>query len=102
MLGVYRIGFGKTAMAEQSETTVSPVEPVESVVDKITEKIHDHDSSSSSSSDSEAEKRASPSSVKAKIYRLFGREKPVHQVFGGGKRKFSTCRNNLSFFFFFF
>lgn len=29
--------------------------------------------------------KAAASAVKAKIYRLFGREKPVHKVFGGGK-----------------
>lgn len=47
----------------------------ESLIEKITEKIHD----SSSSSDSESEP------VKSKIYRLFGRERPVHKVLGGGK-----------------
>lgn len=64
----------------------------ESLIEKITEKIHDHDSSSSSS-DSEDEKEKekkkgneSPSSLKSKVYRLFGREKPVHHVLGGGKR----------------
>ncbi|PSS34276.1 Reticulon-like protein [Actinidia chinensis var. chinensis] len=56
---------------------------VESVMEKITEKFHGDDSSSSS--DSDGEKSPSPSSVKAKIYRLFGREKPVHKVLGGGK-----------------
>ncbi|PON43876.1 Reticulon [Parasponia andersonii] len=58
----------------------------ESLIEKITEKIHGHDSSSSSS-DSEDEKKSSesPSSLKSKIYRLFGREKPVHKVLGGGK-----------------
>ncbi|KAF5733088.1 hypothetical protein HS088_TW17G00624 [Tripterygium wilfordii] len=66
-------------MAEHSEN------PIESVIEKISEKIYDHDSSSSSDSDSDSEKPASPSSVKAKIYRLFGREKPVHIVLGGGK-----------------
>ncbi|CAK9134364.1 unnamed protein product [Ilex paraguariensis] len=60
----------------------------ESLLDKITEKLHGDDSSSS---DSDSEKKsappklASPSSNKAKIWRLFGREKPVHKVFGGGK-----------------
>ena len=53
---------------------------VESVMEKITEKFHGDDLSS----DSDGEK--SPSSVKAKVYRLFGREKPVHKVLGGGKR----------------
>ncbi|KAH7511370.1 hypothetical protein ACOSP7_000912 [Xanthoceras sorbifolium] len=70
-------------MAEHSEN------PVESVMEKITEKLNDHDSSSSSSSsdseDSDSKKPVSPSSVKAKIFRLFGRERPVHQVLGGGK-----------------
>ncbi|KAD6453236.1 hypothetical protein R6Q59_024813 [Mikania micrantha] len=68
----------------------------ESFMDKITEKIH-RDDSSSSDSDSEKKKHddelkkkhhdaPSPSSkMKSKIYRLFGREKPVHKVFGGGK-----------------
>ncbi|XP_058206048.1 reticulon-like protein B2 isoform X2 [Rhododendron vialii] len=56
-----------------------------SVTEKITEKFHDHDSSSSSS-DSENEKSSpSPSAVKPKIYRILGRERPVHKVLGGGK-----------------
>lgn len=50
-------------------------------MEKIAEKIHGHDGSSSS--DSDDEKKAS--SIKTKIFRLFGREKPVHKVFGGGK-----------------
>ncbi|KAF5464370.1 hypothetical protein F2P56_014450 [Juglans regia] len=67
-------------MADQSESAGSTVE---SVTEKISEKIHAHDSSSS---DSDDEKTVSPSSsAKAKVFRLFGREKPVHQVFGGGK-----------------
>jgi len=52
------------------------------VMEKITEKFHDHESSSS---DSENEKSSSPSAVKPKIYRIFGREKPLHKVLGGGK-----------------
>jgi hypothetical protein len=55
-----------------------PSSPIESMM----EKIHHHDSSSS---DSDDEKPESSSSMKAKIYRLFGREKPVHHVLGGGK-----------------
>ncbi|XP_044502758.1 reticulon-like protein B1 [Mangifera indica] len=68
-------------MAEHKEN------PVESIMEKISEKIHgdDHDSSSSSDSDSETQKSASSSSVKPKVFRLFGRERPVHHVFGGGK-----------------
>ncbi|KAJ4728198.1 Reticulon-like protein [Melia azedarach] len=65
-------------MAEHSEN------PAEPIMEKISEKIHGHDSSSSSS-DSDNDEPASQSSVKAKIFRLFGRERPVHQVFGGGK-----------------
>lgn len=56
----------------------------ESLMEKITEKFHGEDSSSSSDSDSEKKSSSSPT-VKSKIYRLFGREKPVHKVFGGGK-----------------
>lgn len=59
---------------------------VESVMDKIKETLHGHDSSSDS--DSEKDKKSpveAVETVKAKIYRLFGREKPVHKVFGGGK-----------------
>ncbi|XP_041001905.1 reticulon-like protein B5 [Juglans microcarpa x Juglans regia] len=66
-------------MAEHSESAGSAVE---SMIEKISEKIHAHDSSSS---DSDDDKSVSPSSVKAKIYRIFGREKPVHMVLGGGK-----------------
>lgn len=58
--------------------------------EKISEKIHSNDTSSSSDSDSDSRKPVSSSSVKAKIYRLFGREKPVHKVLGGGKRKDNT------------
>ncbi|CAN1309079.1 Reticulon-like protein B5 [Linum perenne] len=57
--------------------------PRESVIDKISEKIHSHDSSSSSSSDSDSD--SDKDSVKEKIFRLFGRERPVHHVLGGGK-----------------
>ncbi|KAJ7974116.1 Reticulon-like protein [Quillaja saponaria] len=62
-----------------------PGEP-ESLIEKIAEKIHDDkSSSSSSSSDSDDDKPSHTDSVKSKIYRLFGREKPVHKVLGGGK-----------------
>ncbi|XP_057521101.1 reticulon-like protein B2 [Amaranthus tricolor] len=53
----------------------------ESLIEKISEKIHDHHSSSSDSDDD----KSAPSSLKSKIYRLFGRDKPVHKVLGGGK-----------------
>ncbi|XP_047321941.1 reticulon-like protein B4 [Impatiens glandulifera] len=53
------------------------------LLDQITDKFHDHDSSSSSSSDSDNDE--SSSSLKSKVNRLFGREKPLHKVLGGGK-----------------
>ncbi|KAJ0239616.1 Reticulon-like protein B2 [Hirschfeldia incana] len=74
-----------------SEPAVEIVER-ESLMDKLSEKIHHGggSSSSSSSSDDEDDKKKekkpeSPSSMKSKVYRLFGREKPVHKVLGGGK-----------------
>ncbi|KAF2313395.1 hypothetical protein P3X46_030102 [Hevea brasiliensis] len=57
----------------------------ESLMDKISEKIHSHDSSSSSDSDNDEKSKSPPSSIKSKIHRIFGREKPVHKVLGGGK-----------------
>lgn len=60
-----------------------------SLTDKITEKFHDHDSSSSSSDDDSHREKSSSTT---QIYRLFGREKPVHKVLGGGKRtEISVC-----------
>lgn len=60
-------------------------EPKEqSLMEKISEKIHAHDDSSSVS-DHEKKKNDASSSIQSKIYRLFGREKPVHRVLGGGK-----------------
>jgi len=67
-------------MAEHSEESKG-----ESFIEKIEEKFH-HDSSSDS--DNEKPKKseeASSSSIKDKIWRLFGREQPVHKVLGGGK-----------------
>ena len=58
-----------------------------SVLDKISDKLHGRGGGSSSSSDSDDERSSATAAVKAKIYRLFGREKPVHSVLGGGKRK---------------
>lgn len=55
---------------------------LEAMVEKIVEKIHPHDSSSS---DSDDDKSSTISSLKSKVFRPFGREKPVHKVFGGGK-----------------
>lgn len=70
------------AMAEHAGEHDSAVE---TVMEKITEKFHSHDSSSSDSDDDSKDKKPSSDNVKAKIYRLFGREKPVHKVLGGGK-----------------
>jgi len=85
-------------MADESEHTAAPATG-ESLLDKIADKLHGHDSSSSSDSDSDSGKKESSSikdtsSIKDKVFRLFGREKPVHSVLGGGKRM------NLSLAFF--
>ncbi|KAI6707146.1 hypothetical protein NL676_010108 [Syzygium grande] len=62
----------------------------ESLAEKIVEKIHaarGSSSSSSSGSDSDDDDKpaAPPPPPKAKVYRPFGREQPVHKVLGGGK-----------------
>ncbi|CBI22609.3 hypothetical protein VitviT2T_025222 [Vitis vinifera] len=56
---------------------------MESVMETITAKLHGYDSPSSS--DSEDGKKSLVEAVKSKSYRLFGREKPLHKVLGGGK-----------------
>ncbi|GLU00691.1 hypothetical protein SLE2022_180390 [Rubroshorea leprosula] len=63
------------------------ITPTQLELEFKSEEIHPRDSSPSSSFDSNLheEKPASLSSVKAKIYRLLGREKLLHQVLGGGK-----------------
>ncbi|ESQ38386.1 hypothetical protein EUTSA_v10028886mg [Eutrema salsugineum] len=71
---------------EESLPNLDPAVEVverESLMEKISEKVHHKgdSSSSSSSSDDENEKK----SLKSKVYRLFGRERPVHKVLGGGK-----------------
>ncbi|KAG5593296.1 hypothetical protein H5410_043810 [Solanum commersonii] len=83
-------------MTEHEEHKVEKEEQDESLMDKISEKLHfsNHSSSpapasSSSDSDDEKKKPTSPapetSSFGSKVRRLFGRERPVHKVFGGGK-----------------
>ncbi|MBA0806380.1 hypothetical protein Gohar_005834 [Gossypium harknessii] len=59
----------------------------ESKMEELAHKIHSKISSPSSSSDSDDDKRfhARAVALKAKVYRLFGREKPLHQVLGAGK-----------------
>ncbi|XWS50428.1 hypothetical protein CRYUN_Cryun12cG0086900 [Craigia yunnanensis] len=54
----------------------------EKLREKIAEKIH---GDSSSSSDSDDDKPSHADVLKSKVYRLFGREKPLHQVLGAGK-----------------
>lgn len=56
----------------------------ESLIDKITDKFHGS-GSSSSDSDDDLDIKSAATAAKAKIYRLFGREKPLHKVLGGGK-----------------
>jgi len=73
--------IGDSVMAEHHEHEEAKGE---SLLDKISGKIHDHDSSSSSDSDNE--KTGPSDSLKSKVFRLFGREKPIHHVLGGGKR----------------
>lgn len=74
-------------MAEHKEE----VKAAESMMGKIADKIHGHDSPVSPALESlhgKAEKAVSSdhaASLKAKAYKLFGREKPVHNVFGGGR-----------------
>lgn len=67
-------------MAEEPENVELPPSD-QSLLNKIAEKLHGHDSSS----DSDSEKKDTSSSIKEKVFRLFGREKPVHSVLGGGK-----------------
>ena len=94
---------------DESVTAPEPAVEIverESLMDKISEKIHhggDSSSSSSSSDDDDDKKEKktkkpeSPSSMKSKVYRLFGREKPVHKVLGGGKRTFFLFCSDLVF-----
>ncbi|XP_022878753.1 reticulon-like protein B5 [Olea europaea var. sylvestris] len=73
-------------MADHVEGHEKHESAAESLIDKITDKFHgDNSTSSSSDSDGEKDIKETAAAVKAKIYRLFGREKPVHKVLGGGK-----------------
>ncbi|CAN6443927.1 unnamed protein product [Victoria cruziana] len=65
-------------MAEREEGVGSVIE---SVKEKMEETLHSFHSSSSSDSDDDKKKPSVPSAV----YRLFGRQQPVHKVLGGGK-----------------
>ncbi|XP_074381102.1 reticulon-like protein B2 [Apium graveolens] len=61
-----------------------PEPKVESVLEKITEKLHGDDSCTSESDDDRKEE-STIEAVKNKVYRILGREKPIHKVLGGGK-----------------
>lgn len=63
-----------------------------SFIEKIADKIRGDNSSSSSDAGSEK-----PTAVKDNAYRLFGREKPVHKLFGGGKRESENRRKKKNF-----
>ena len=98
-------------MAEQPQTHeeggASPKH--ESLMEKLADKLHvgGGKGDSSSSSDSDNDERPRPSAppadevkqpsfsdsaataaaeAKAKVFRLFGREQPIHKALGGGKR----------------
>ncbi|KAF5451145.1 hypothetical protein F2P56_031434 [Juglans regia] len=54
--------------------------------ESLLEKIARHDDDLLSSSDSDSDDSSKPfEASKSKIFRLFGREQPVHKVLGGGK-----------------
>ncbi|EOY23375.1 hypothetical protein QUC31_008223 [Theobroma cacao] len=55
----------------------------ETLVEKVAEEIQGD--ASSSSSDSDDDKPFHADALKSKVYRLFGREKPIHHVLGAGK-----------------
>ena len=65
---------------------VDHVHQQESLMDKIVEKIPDHHNSLSSLSESKSDDKFNPFGfAEAKVYRLFGKEKPIHKVLGSGK-----------------
>ncbi|KAL5072864.1 hypothetical protein RYX36_011848 [Vicia faba] len=71
----------------ESGSTVTAATGGDSLFEKIPAKLHFDEFSSDSDSDSHSESvKLEISSVKDKVFRLFGREKPVHSVLGGGKR----------------
>ncbi|XAR70238.1 hypothetical protein NMG60_11027026 [Bertholletia excelsa] len=54
---------------------------LDTVIEKVSDKFHGSDSSL----DSDDDRGSQESSPKSEVFRLFGREKPLHQVLGGGK-----------------
>ncbi|KAG6387739.1 hypothetical protein SASPL_152931 [Salvia splendens] len=85
------------SMADHASEHEKHVSAAESLIDKITDKFHGS-GSSSSDSDDDGDLKSKASAMKAKIYRLFGREKPVHKVLGGGKRIFDGSGNVVKLF----
>lgn len=70
-------------MAEEAENATPAGDPVP---ENVTEEMHDgRDAPLSSELGLDKEETGPRSPTEAKIYRLFGREKPVHRVLGGGK-----------------
>ncbi|KAI4348003.1 hypothetical protein L6164_008768 [Bauhinia variegata] len=55
------------------------------LVDHVTESFNEGKSPASSDSDDCKAPPVKNTSLKSKVYRLFGRDKPVHKVLGGGK-----------------
>ncbi|KAG8045788.1 hypothetical protein GUJ93_ZPchr0008g11847 [Zizania palustris] len=90
-------------MAEQAQAEGGASPKSETLMEKIADKLHIGGGDGSSSSDSDNDERPRPSAppahsevtesfadsaaaeAKAKVFRLFGREKPIHNVLGGGK-----------------
>jgi len=96
-------------MAEQPHAEGGASPKHETLMEKLADKLHvGGKDSSSSSSDSDNDERPRPSAppapaaevkpsfsdsaataaaeAKAKVFRLFGREQPIHKALGGGKR----------------
>ena len=75
---------------------VDHVHQQESLMDKIVEKIPDNHDSSSLLFELESNDKFNPFDfAKAKVYRLFDREKPIHKVLGDGKRNLSLSLFDL-------
>ncbi|PUZ58767.1 hypothetical protein GQ55_5G534600 [Panicum hallii var. hallii] len=94
-------------MAEQPHAEGGASPKHETLMEKLADKLHVGGKDSSSSSDSDNDERPRPSAppapaaevkpsfsdsaataaaeAKAKVFRLFGREQPIHKALGGGK-----------------
>ena len=108
-------------MAEQPHAEGGASPKHETLMEKLADKLHvGGKDSSSSSSDSDNDERPRPSAppapaaevkpsfsdsaataaAEAKVFRLFGREQPIHKALGGGKRMapFHALSDMLLFF----